>query len=62
MIHNSKYILKKELSSKANAHHDVTDFKFHGCWEIEKTEYLKNGTWLFYEIKKFIACDPNKTF
>ena len=51
MIHNSKYILKKELSSKANAHHDVTDFKFHGCWEIEKTEYLKNGTWLFYEIK-----------
>ena len=38
MIHNSKYILKKELSSKANAHHDVADFKFHGCWEIEKTD------------------------
>ena len=38
-----KYIYKKTLSFSLNAHHDVTDFKFH---EIRKNKAacLKGGT------------------
>ena len=44
IIHNLKVISKKGSCLSANANHDVTDFKFHGCGEIKKTEFLKDGT------------------
>ena len=30
MIHNSRNISKKGSFLSANAHHDITDFQFHG--------------------------------
>ena len=56
MIYNSKNISKKVPSP--SAHHGATDFM--GCWEIEKTEYLENGIWFFYEIKKILVTQINR--
>ena len=55
-IYNSKNISKKVPSP--SAHHGATDFM--GCWEIEKTEYLENGIWFFYEIKKILVTQINR--
>ena len=30
-------------------------------WKIYKLEYLENGTWLFYEKKKLLACASDDT-
>ena len=61
MIYNLKDISKTKPSSKTNAHHEVTDFKFHGMLKnTKKTKYFKNGAQIFYEVKKFLTYDSWK--
>ena len=48
--------------SFTNTHHDVADLVNHGMVKNIKLEYLENGTWLFYEIKKFLTCASDDTF
>ena len=51
------------LVSCTNTHHDVSDLVNHGMTKNRKTlEYLEDGTYLFYEIKKFLTCVSGKTF
>ena len=45
-----------------NTHHDVTIWKIMGWLKIQKLEYLKSGTYFFYEIKKFLTCVSDDTF
>ena len=33
-----------------------------GWLKTQKLEYLENGTWLFYETKKFLTCASDGTF
>ena len=40
-----------------NTHHDATDLV-----KIPKLEYLENGTWFLYGIKKFLICASDGTF
>ena len=45
--------------SCTNTHHDVTDL----VWlKIQKFECLEDGTYFFYEIKKFLTCASDDTF
>ena len=37
-----------------NTHYDVTDLVNHGMVKVQKLEYLENGTYFFYETKKFL--------
>ena len=48
--------------SYTNAHHDVTDLVNHELVKYTKLEYLEIGTQLFYETKKFLICNSNRTF
>ena len=48
--------------SFTNTHHDVTDWVNHGMVKIQKLEYLEKGTYLFYEIRKFLTCALDDTF
>ena len=40
--------------SCTNTHHDVTNLLNRKSFKIQKLEYLKKGTKLFYEIKKIL--------
>ena len=47
-----------------NTRHDVTDLVNHGMVEIQKLEYLENGTYqdiTFLRKKKFLACASDDT-
>ena len=48
--------------SKENANHDATELKYHEmARNTKKNEYFKNGIWLFFEIKNFLACTSDGT-
>ena len=49
-------------TSCANAYHDVTTVEVDGWSEKQKTEYLKNKTSIFYEIKIFLNYTSKTTF
>ena len=51
------------LVSCTNTHHDVTDLVNHGMVRNTKIQkYLENGTYFFYEIKKFLTSGSDDTF
>ena len=56
-----KCIYIKKTSLITNAHHDVTDFKFHEILR-NKAACLKGATWLFNEIKNFLTWTWKRTF
>ena len=50
IIYNSKDASKENLSN-ANAHHDVTDFKYHEILRNREIEFQENGSRVFNEKK-----------
>ena len=48
--------------SFTNTHHDITDLVNHEMVKNKKLEYLENGTYLFYKIKKFLTCASDDSF
>ena len=50
------------LAPCTNTHRDVTDSVNMGWLKIQKLEYLENGIYISYEIKKFLICASDGTF
>ena len=46
---------KKYLPHCANTHHDIIDLEVCEMVRNRRTAYLKNGKWLFYDIKKIVT-------
>ena len=53
---------KMHLASCTNIYHDVTDLVNQGWLNIQKLEYLENGTYIFYETEKFLIYSSDDIF